>query len=254
MRILVTNDDGIAASGLRVLVQALIAFAEVIVVAPEREQSCTGHALTLHKPLRMGPVSLDGLAAEAYTSSGTPADCVVLARFEEKAPPDLVVSGINAGANLGEEVFYSGTVAAAMEGCLQGLRSLAISVTAYEDWDFRAAAQFITEFAPQYAEMDLPDGIVLNINVPNVPPEEVAAVKVTRLGRRAYANVIEKREDPRGRPYYWLGGEATEADSGHGTDIGAIEANMISLTPLRFDVTDHGAIESLEESISRLGF
>ncbi len=253
MRILLTNDDGIAAPGLRALIEALSPIAEVVVFAPEREQSCAGHAITLHKPLRIRPLQLDGLSVEAYTISGTPADCVVLSRFEEQAPPDLVVSGINAGANLGEEVFYSGTVAAAMEGCLQGLRSMALSVTAYEDCDFRAAARYAAHLAPRFSEMDLPAGVLLNVNVPNLPPEAIAGVRVTRLGRRGYANYIEKREDPRGRPYYWFGGEAQEVDSGDGTDIGAVAAHMISVTPVRFDVTDYASLDRLAASLPQLG-
>ena len=252
MRILVTNDDGIDAPGLTALVGALSDIAEVAVCAPEREQSCTGHAITLHKPLRMRRVALDGLEGEAYAVSGTPADCVVLARFEETAPPDLVVSGINAGANLGEEVFYSGTVAGAMEGCLQGLRSLAISVTEYERCDFRAAARFAARFAPVYASMDLPEGVMLNVNVPNVGPERIAGVRVTRLGRRAYENFVQKREDPRGRAYYWFGGTATESDSGEDTDIGATNAGCISITPIRFDVTDHASLDGVRRAVEGL--
>jgi 5'-nucleotidase len=252
MRILVTNDDGIRAPGLRALAEALAPLGEVTVVAPEREQSCAGHAITLHKPLRMNPARLEGVA-KAFSVSGTPADCVVLARFEEEGPPDLVVSGINAGANLGEEVFYSGTVAAAMEGCLQNLRSIAISVTAYHDCDFRGAAQFIARLAPAYVTAQMPEGMLLNVNVPNVAPEKIRGVRVTRLGRRAYHNVVHRRLDPRGRPYYWLGGEATEVDSGDGTDIGAIRANCISVTPVRFDVTDYDARDAVGEMLNQAG-
>lgn len=246
MRLLLTNDDGIHAPGLRALAEAMSQVGDLLIVAPEREQSCAGHAITLHKPLRMIPVKLDGISADARAVSGTPADCVVLARDEEPYPPDLVVAGINAGANLGEEVFYSGTVAAAMEGCLQGLRSMAVSVTAYHDCDFRAAAQFAARIAPQYAALDLPPGILLNINVPNLGPEAIRGVRVTRLGRRAYVNAVHRRHDPRGRSYYWVGGEATEADSADDTDIAACRDGYISITPLRFDATCYEAMGVVE--------
>lgn len=252
MRILITNDDGIGAPGLRALVAVMRELGDVLVLAPEREQSCAGHAITLHKPLRMTPARLEGLEVEAFAVSGTPADCVVLARRGEAAPPDLVIAGINAGANLGEEVFYSGTVAAAMEACLQGLRSMAVSVTAYTDCDFRAAAAFARRFAPSYVHMGLPLGVMTNINVPNLPPEQIAGVRATRLGRRAYANDIEERHDPRGRPYYWFSGEATEADSEEGTDIAAYQAGMISVTPIHFDVTQHDALGSIAAALAHL--
>ncbi len=251
MRILVTNDDGIAAPGLRALAEALAPLGEVVVCAPEREQSCAGHAITLHKPLRLKPTELDGLAVEAYACSGTPADCVALGRYGEPRPPDLVVSGINAGANLGEEVYYSGTVAAAMEACLQGLRALAVSVTAYHDCDFSAAADFVRRFAPLYAEAAAPEGVLLNVNVPSLSPAQIVGVQTTRLGRRAYSNVLERRQDPRGRPYFWYHGEATELDSADGTDIAAIQAQMISVTPVRFDVTAYDATDYTSQLVAR---
>jgi len=252
MRILLSNDDGIGAPGLQALASELGKIAQVVVFAPDREQSCAGHAITLHKPLRLREASIEGFDGPAYSSSGTPADCVVLGRLGEDQPLDLVISGINAGANLGEEVFYSGTVAAAMEGCLQGLRSMAVSVTAYKDCDFRAAARFAARFAPVYLQMDLPDGLFLNVNVPNLPPDRIAGARVTRLGRRGYENFMEKREDPRGNPYYWFGGEATEADSVDGTDIAATQAGMISVSPIRVDLTGYEIIDTVGEALSGL--
>jgi len=254
MRILLTNDDGIRAPGLRALAHALEPLGELLILAPEREQSCAGHAITLHKPLRMVPARVEGVSAAAFAVSGTPADCVVLARDNEPAPPDVVVSGINAGANMGEEVFYSGTVAAAMEACLQGLRSIAVSVTAYHDCDYRAAADFVKALIPRYIETDLPSGMFLNVNVPNLPPEGIKGVRATRLGRRAYANVVQRREDPRGRPYYWLSGEVTEVDSGADTDIGTCRADMISVTPVCFDMTDHPTIETVAGLLTGMSF
>jgi len=249
LRILVTNDDGIAAPGLRALIEALIPVGEVVVCAPEREQSCAGHAINLHKPLRRKPVDL-GLGVVAYSCSGTPADCVSLGRYGEASPPDLVVAGINAGANLGEEVYYSGTVAAAMEACLQGLRSMAVSVTAYTDCDFSGAAEFVRAFAPLYATASIPEGVLLNINVPSLPPSHIVGVRTTRLGRRAYTNLLEMRSDPRGRPYFWYHGEATELDSSHGTDIAAVQARQVSVTPVRFDVTAQDALSATDDLLA----
>lgn len=253
MRILLSNDDGINAPGLYSLATALDAVGDLLIVAPEREQSCSSHGITLHKPLRMKQVTLDGLEhVSAYHTSGTPADCVVLSRYEEECVPDIVVAGINSGANMGEEVFYSGTVAAAMEGCLQGLKSIAVSVTAYENIDYRAAAEFVTRLVPAYIKCNLPEGILLNVNVPNLAPEEIKGVQVTRLGRRQYENFIDRRLDPRGRAYYWFSGEVTEIDSADGTDIAATTAGYISVTPICFDVTSYDALEAVGALLSVL--
>ncbi|NSW56352.1 MAG: 5'/3'-nucleotidase SurE [Armatimonadetes bacterium] len=253
MRILITNDDGVHAPGLRALVSELTSLGEVVVFAPEREQSCSGHAITLHKPLRIRDARIDGADVRAYSVSGTPADCVVLGCLQEKEPFDLVLSGINAGANLGEEVFYSGTVAAAMEASLHGIRSVAMSVTAYRDCDFRAAAQFATRFGPACTTMDLPPDTVLNVNVPSLPPDQIRGVRVTRLGRRSYENFLERREDPRGVPYYWFSGEAREADATEDTDIGATQAGFISVTPMRFDITAYEAMGGIMSQLSAMG-
>lgn len=254
MRLLVSNDDGISAPGLRALLEALAPLGTVRVVAPESEQSCSGHGITLHKPLRMSPVALPGLAVEAFKSSGTPADCIVLGRHQETAPPDLVVAGINAGANMGEEVFYSGTVAAALEGCIQGLSALAVSVTAYQDCDFRAAATVAAALATRLVATPLPPGVFLNVNVPSLPPEQIRGVQVTRLGRRKYENTIHHRTDPRGRDYYWFSGEATEADAGPGTDIAATNAGCISVTPVRVEMTGTEFLDAVTSLIQGLPF
>ena len=251
MRILVTNDDGIAAPGLRALAEALAPLGEVVVCAPEREQSCAGHAITLHKPLRLKPTELDGLAVEAYACSGTPADCVALGRYGEPRPPDLVVSGINAGANLGEEVYYSGTVAAAMEACLQGLRALAVSVTAYHDCDFSGRGAERAPACAHLREKRPPRRAPAQRQRPSLSPAQIVGVQTTRLGRRAYSNVLERRQDPRGRPYFWYHGEATELDSADGTDIAASQAQMISVTPVRFDVTAYDATDYTSQLVAR---
>jgi len=230
MRVLITNDDGVAAPGLRHLAQALGEVGEVTVVAPEREQSAVGHGITLHKPLRVEALELDGLGPRAYAANGTPADCVVLGVVEFLGgQADLVMAGINTGANLGEEVLYSGTVAAAMEGALAGIPSCAVSVTSREEPPYEAAARFAARLARGLAELGLPRDCFLNINVPG---GEIAGVELTRLGRRRYENRIFKRRDPRGKDYYWFTGDPIEEDAEPGTDIGAIQAGRISVTPL----------------------
>ncbi len=252
MRVLVTNDDGIWAEGLRALVQALAEIVEVLVIAPERQQSAIGHAITLHKPLRLEPVEMPGTIA-AYASNGTPADCVILASLSDLPQPDMILSGINAGANLGEEVLYSGTVSAAMEGALQGLPSLALSVCAYTDVIYAGAAEFAQKFVLAAQEQwPLPPDTFFNINVPNVPPEQLKGARLTRLGRRKYANILSKHEDPRGRPYYWFSGEPLEADCGEGTDIQAVRAGYVSVTPVHFDLTGDLTYAPLGEFMQRL--
>lgn len=237
MRVLITNDDGIAAAGLRALVRELSTVAEVIVIAPERQQSASGHAITLHKPLRMEPVEMPG-ASQAFASNGTPADCVILGTLSDLPAPDLVLSGINAGANMGEEVLYSGTASAAMEAALQGLPSVALSVCAYTGVQYDGAAAFARMLAVAlHADRPLPTDTFLNVNVPNVPAVALRAPQLTRLGRRGYTNSLSKRVDPRGRPYYWFSGSPMEAESGEGTDLRATAEGHISVTPIHFDLT-----------------
>ena len=245
MRILVTNDDGIGAPGLVALTKELVNVGDVVIVAPERQQSAGGHAITLHKPLRLEPVAFPVAEAEAYATNGTPADCVILGCLGLAPRPDLVVAGINAGANLGEEVLYSGTVSAAMEAAINGIPAFAISVLAYQDCVFHSAAAFAARLATRLQDLRLPQAGFLNVNVPNCSAEEIAGVKVTRLGRRSYLNQLEKRVDPRGRAYYWFSGEAEEADAGEGTDIGATAASFISITPIHFDLTSYESMDAL---------
>ncbi len=245
MNILLTNDDGIFAPGLRALAEALAPLGSVRAVAPEREQSAAGHAITLHKPLRMDPVTMPGLEIEAFSSNGTPADCVILGCLTAPFPPDLVVSGINRGANLGEEVLYSGTVSAAMEAALQGMRAMAISVCSYEAEDFSVPARVAALLAEPVRQASLPDDCFLNVNVPALDWADLTGVEITHLGRRAYINAVDRRQDPRGRPYYWFTGEAQESRSGEGTDIGAIAEGRVSITPVHYDLTSHEARDGL---------
>lgn len=250
MRILVTNDDGVLAQGLVVLARALAELGEVVVVAPERQQSAAGHGITLHKPLRMEPVRIDAPVVEALATNGTPADCVILATATDRPKPDLVVSGINTGANLAEEVLYSGTCSAAMEGALLGIRAFAISVSEYSDPIFEPAADYARSLARTLLASELPDGVFLNVNVPNLPAAELGPPVITRLGRRKYVNELERRTDPRGRDYYWFSGEPLECDCANGTDIAAVQAGNISVTPVHYDLTWNGGSGALDQLIA----
>lgn len=254
MKILVSNDDGIQAPGLRALAAALAHCGEVTIIAPEREQSAAGHAVTLHKPLRMREVTLDGLDVKAYATNGTPADCVALGTVDRENMPDLVFSGINAGANLAEEILYSGTASAAMEGAMYEVPSFAISVVApITEARFDVAAQLGRRLAEAFTPAVRTRACFLNVNVPNLGPEEIKGIEVTRLGHRRYVNRISRRLDPRGQPYFWFTGEPIEKDASPGTDIAAVAAGRISITPLHFDLTSHGDIALLSEALAKQG-
>jgi len=245
--ILVTNDDGIYAPGLKALSLALTSIGRVAVVAPERERSAVGHGITMHKPLRVTEVPWPDPIGKAMAINGNPADCVKLALealLDEK--PVLVVSGINRGENVGTYVFYSGTVSGAIEGCINGLPSLAVSLAGEEEpLDYSFAARFTALLAREVVEKGLPSGVFLNINVPHLPPEQIKGVRATRLGRRRYIDTISCRKDPRGRDYYWLAGKKDDYDHNPETDVGALNAGMITITPLHLDLTHYPFLEQL---------
>ncbi len=248
MKILATNDDGIDAPGLRALVAALREVGEVVVVAPDHNWSAAGLTKTMHKPLRISKVRLpDG--STAYTTNGAPSDCVALALLGILPQhPELVISGINLGANMANDTLYSGTVAAAMEGVISGIPSLAVSLDAFdEEADFTYAARFTAQLVRQMGERGLPPGILLNVNVPYLPPSEIAGVEITRLGRRLYKDALVERRDPRGHSYYWIGGEKPGGVVEEGTDIWALANKRISITPLQLDMTDHSLIAELKK-------
>jgi len=220
------------------------------VIAPEREQSAAGHAVTLHKPLRLVPVSLSGLDVEAYASNGTPADCVALGTIDPEDLPDMVFSGINEGANLGEEVLYSGTASAAMEGAMYDIPSFALSIaTEGRPARFDTAARLVHWLVDCFPRGAACRAGFFNVNVPNLPPEEIAGIEITRLGHRRYVNRLSRREDPRGRPYYWFAGEPLERDARPGTDLAAVQAGRVSISPLHFDLTSHGDIDRLSAAV-----
>lgn len=244
MKIFVTNDDGIYSHGIRVLAEALKEVGDVLVIAPDRERTAAGHALTLHKPLR-----LEEIEKGYFAANGTPTDCVNLGiNGILKTPPDIVVSGINKGGNLGEDVTYSGTVSAAVEGTILGVPSIAISLVADVDYKFEAAASIAVKLTKIILKKGLPKDTLLNINVPNVSKEEIKGVKITRLGKRIYdRNSIIENIDPRGRKYYWIGGSRMTWEKTEESDFAAIEENMISVTPLCLDLTNYAVIDDLKK-------
>ncbi|HIK25520.1 MAG: 5'/3'-nucleotidase SurE [Thermosynechococcus sp. Uc] len=254
MRLLIANDDGVFAPGIRALADTLaIAGHEVVVVCPDRERSATGHSLTVFDPIRAEVVS-DRFhpSIKAWACSGTPSDCVKLALgalLEE--PPDFVVSGINQGSNLGTDILYSGTVSAAMEGVIEGIPSIAISLTSFTVHDFQPAADFASRLLKALEAAPLPPKMLLNVNVPALPASEIAGVVITRQGIRRYHDLFQKRIDPRGKTYYWLAGEVVEEypqePNQAPTDVEAIAQNLISITPLTFDLTYGQGVQSLTE-------
>ncbi|MGQ9681278.1 MAG: 5'/3'-nucleotidase SurE [Anaerolineae bacterium] len=246
-RILVANDDGIEAPGLVALARELRAIGKIVVVAPERNWSAVGHTKTMHKPLRAGEVSFpDGITA--YETSGSPSDCVALALLGlVREPIDLVVSGINDGANLGTDVLYSGTFAAAAEAVVNGVSAFAISLDSGSHRNYGPAARFATELARRLLAFRSERPWLLNVNAPDLPNGEIRGVQVTRLGQRLYQDALVERLDPRGRPYYWIGGERPAGIAEEGTDVGAVASGLISVTPMLLDLTDQSRLEVLRQ-------
>ena len=243
--ILITNDDGIASPGLLALKKALTDIGRVTVLAPDRNWSASGHVKTLHKPLRADEVTLaDGTPALA--TDGAPSDAVALAFLGLAVPPiDIVVSGINRGANLGYDMTYSGTVTAAMEGVIHGVPAIAVSLDSNSHDDFNVAAGFAAKLAREVLTHGLAEGVLLNVNVPPLPAEQIAGVLITRTGRRIYRDELVHRLDPRDRPYYWIGGAAPTGVEEEGTDIWAVAHGYVSVTPIHLDLTAHDSLETL---------
>lgn len=243
MKILVSNDDGYLATGIIALAEALERVADVVVVAPDRNRSAASSSLTLDRPLRVAKVSQN-----RYRVDGTPSDCVHLALtgFLDHEP-DLVVSGINHGANLGDDVIYSGTVAAALEGRFLGLPTIAVSLVGRRFDHFDTAARIASELVQKIERAGITPDVVLNVNVPDRPYDELQGVRATRLGFRHKAEQILKDTDPYGRPIYWVGPAGAGQDAGEGTDFHAIEQGAASVTPLRVDLTRHEAVAGIAD-------
>jgi 5'-nucleotidase len=246
--ILVTNDDGVYSPGIQTLAKRLRELDEVIIVAPDRERSAAGHSMTLHRPLL-----IEEIRESVYSVNGTPTDCVNIAvKGMLKEEPKLVVSGINKGPNLGDDVTYSGTVAGAIEATLLGVPAFAISLVAREDFHFTDAAEVAFRTAHRILNEGLSTGTLLNINVPNVPLTEMQGLRITRLGKRIYKQLTVERVDPRGKKYYWIGGGEPDWEREDGTDFDAIGRSMVSVTPLHLDLTDYASFDTLRslESMS----
>ncbi|MFN4131901.1 MAG: 5'/3'-nucleotidase SurE [Caldimicrobium sp.] len=247
MRILLTNDDGIYADGLCALYFALKDEHEVFIVAPEAERSAVGHAITIHYPLRVREIRR-GKFFWGYAVSGTPADCVKLALYELIGPVDLVISGINRGANVGINVLYSGTVSAATEAKILGYNGIAISIDAYDDVDYCYAAYFVSKFIKKLNKLPLASPYCLNINIPHLNPHQIKGIKVVRQSIAKLKEIFEKRFDLHGKIYYWQGAEEhTEIDED--TDVIALKQGYITITPLQYDLTAYNSIEKLPKSI-----
>ncbi len=248
--ILVTNDDGISSSGIKVLAKTLKTIGEVYIVAPETEQSAVAHALTLHRPLKF-----EKTAVRTYFINGTPTDCVIIG-VNKILPhkPDIIVSGINNGGNLGDDITYSGTVAAAIEGTLLGVPSIAVSLaTEYHNGhgfkkgttnSLIAAAAFARELVVKVLDRGLPSDTLLNVNVPDI--EKSKGVKITKQGKMVYDNGIQELKDPRGRQYYWIGGGIPKWERGENTDFQAVKDDYISVTPIHLDLTNYAALKHIK--------
>ncbi len=239
--ILVSNDDGIRSHGILKLASALRRVGRVYVVAPDRERSAAGHSLTLHRPLRVERVG-EGM----YAVDGTPTDCISLAvNGIMPSRPDIVVSGINKGANLGEDVTYSGTVSAAMEGTLMGIPSIAVSLAGRDGFDFKDAARFAVSLARRILKSGLPKDTLLNVNVPQVI--KVKGHRITRQGKRFFSDAVVEKVDPRGKKYYWIGGDMLRWEGGKDTDFHCVhQQGRISITPLHLDLTNYAAMKELQ--------
>lgn len=240
-RLLISNDDGIYAEGIQILAEAMRPLAQVTVVAPDRNRSGASNSLSLSRPVRLKTVAPDCIAVE-----GTPTDCVHIAVTGLlEVLPDMVLSGINAGGNLGDDVWYSGTVAAAMEGRFLGLPAIALSLVGDEQKHYKTAAQVAVTLFEYVLANRLPPSTILNVNIPDVPYVELAGFEITRLGTRHCAEPTIQQTDPRGQPIYWIGLAGKEADAGPGTDFYAIAQHKVSITPLRLDLTHYEAFDSL---------
>jgi 5'-nucleotidase len=248
--ILVTNDDGILSPGIQILAKRLRELDKVVIVAPDRERSAAGHSMTLHRPLL-----IEEIKESMFSVNGTPTDCVNIAvKGLLKEEPRLVVSGINKGPNLGDDVTYSGTVAGAIEGILLGIPSFAISLAAREDFRFAEAAEVAVRTADKILKEGLPEGTLLNVNVPNLPVADMQGTRITRLGKRIYHQMTVERVDPRGKKYYWIGGGEPDWEREEGTDLDAIDRKFVSITPLHLDMTDYASFDRMRslEALSYL--
>lgn len=245
--ILITNDDGISAPGIKALMDVMIELGDVVVVAPDSPQSAMGHAITINNTLHIEKITLYDSEILAYSCSGTPVDCVKMAVHEIlKRKPDLCVSGINHGSNSSINVIYSGTMSAAVEAGIEGIPAIGFSLLDYQ-WsaNFEHAKKYIKIIAEQVLENGLPDGVILNVNIPKISDNEIKGIKVCRQAKAFWQERFDKRTNPQGKEYYWLTGEFVNQDQGEDTDEWALSKGYISLVPVQFDLTAHHAIQKL---------
>ena len=242
--ILVTNDDGVHSHGIIALFKAMKELGDVYIVAPDRERSAVGHALTLHRPLKA-----EEIREHVYAVNGMPTDCVAIGVnkiLPEK--PSLIVSGINKGGNVGDDITYSGTVSAAIEGTIMGIPSFAVSIVGGKNFHFDTAAYYSLEVARYILEKSLPYDTLLNVNLPNVKKEDIAGIKFTRQGKRIYDNAIQEILDPRGEKHFWIGGGTPYWENGEDTDIHAVQQGYVSITPIHLDLTNYDALGFLKKT------
>jgi 5'-nucleotidase len=247
LHILISNDDGINAAGIFALVQEIKSIADVTVIAPDKQQSAVGHAITMNYPLRAVPFHKNG-EFFGYAVEGTPADAIKLGvRSLMKQRPDMILSGINHGSNTAINIIYSGTVSAATEGTILGIPSIAISLTTYGDPDFSYAAKFARKLVLLVAEKGLPTGTLLNVNVPSVPEAEIAGVLLTRQGKSTWDDTFDVRRDPANREYFWLTGKLNVVDHESDVDQIAVQKKCVSVTPIHYELTDNEMLERMRE-------
>lgn len=254
MKILLSNDDGVMAEGIKALTSALSKEHDVYVVAPDRERSAAGHSLTLHTPIRVEELDSRFGAKRIWITSGTPGDCVKIginAILSEDEKPDLVISGINHGPNLGSDILYSGTVSCAMEGAMLGYPSIAVSLASMssEPELFKNVANFMVKFLHKIKDYKFPPKTILNINVPGLMPEDLSGIAITQLGNKMFTDEYDKRIDPRGKVYYWMAGELIKQCENDQSDINALRWNKVSITPITFEMTLSSVIPELETKL-----
>ncbi len=254
MKILISNDDGVMAEGIKALTTELSKEHDVYVVAPDRERSAAGHSLTLHTPIRVEELESKFGAKRIWITSGTPGDCVKIginAILGEDEKPDLIISGINHGPNLGSDILYSGTVSCAMEGAMMGYPSIAISLASMssEPELFQNVAKFMAKFLHKIKDFNFPPKTILNINVPGIMPEDLAGIAITRLGGKMFTDEYDKRIDPRGKVYYWMAGELIKHCENDDSDLNALRWNKVSVTPITFEMTLNSARPELEKTL-----
>ena len=254
MKILLSNDDGVMAEGIKALTIELSKEHDVYVIAPDRERSAAGHSLTLHTPIRVEELESKFGAKRIWITSGTPGDCVKIginAILSEDEKPDLIISGINHGPNLGSDILYSGTVSCAMEGAMMGYPSIAVSLASMscEPELFKNVAVFMSKFVHKIKEFPFPKKSILNINVPGLMPEDLAGIAITKLGGKMFTDEYDKRVDPRGKVYYWMAGELIKHCDNDESDINALRWNKVSVTPITFEMTLDSVIPELEKAL-----